>query len=96
MSTRRSTRTRRPSGVTVAKDILSYLGGWGLILHQALVVPPQDFNLTLVLLGGTLVGIPGVGQLLALRTGGSPSEPQGPDSPSAPPSSSLNGSGADL
>jgi hypothetical protein len=71
MITRR--RTRRPSATTVVKDILSYLGGWGLIVHQALVVPPQDFNLTLVLLGGTLVGIPGVSQLLALRTGGEPS-----------------------
>lgn len=93
MITRR--RTRRPSTATVVKDILSYLGGWGLIVHQALVVPAADFNLTLVLLGGTLVGIPGVGQLLALRTGGSPSEPAEPESPSPPPSSSLNGSGAD-
>jgi hypothetical protein len=87
-------RSRRPSRVTVAKDIVSYLGGWGLILHQALVVPPQDFNLTLVLLGGTLVGIPGVGQLLAIRTGGSPSPDQPEDSP-PPRSSSSNGSGAD-
>jgi hypothetical protein len=92
MSTRR--RPLRPSALTVVKDILSYLGGWGLIVHQALVVPPQDFNLTLVLLGGTLVGIPGVGQLLALRTGGSPSPDQPEDSP--PPSSrSPSGSGAD-
>lgn len=65
----------------MAKDILSYLGGWALIFHQALGVPPQDFNLTLVLLGGTLVGIPGVGQLLAARTGGSPSEDPALDSP---------------
>jgi hypothetical protein len=92
MSTRRT--TRRPSATTVAKDILSYLGGWGLILHQALVVPPQDFNLTLVLLGGTLVGIPGVGQLLALRTGGPPLPGPPEDSPS-PSSPSPNGSGAD-
>jgi hypothetical protein len=78
----------------VAKDALSYLGGWGLIAHQALVVQPQDFNLTLVLLGGTLVGIPGVGQLLALRTGGSPSEDPPEESPS-PRRSSANGSAAD-
>jgi len=88
-------RARRPTTLTVAKDILSYLGGWGLILHQALVVPPADFNLTLVLLGGTLVGIPGVGQLLALRTGGLPSDPPGSESPSPPQSSSSNGSAAD-
>lgn len=92
MTTRR--RTRRPSTLTVIKDVVSYLGGWGLIFHQALVVPPQDFNLTLVLLGGTLVGIPGVGQLLALRTGGSPSQDPPEDSP-PPRSPSRNGSGAD-
>jgi len=92
MSTRR--KHRGPSRVTVAKDILSYLGGWGLILHQALIVPPKDFNLTLVLLGGALVGIPGVGQLLAIRTGGSLSPDRPEDSP-PPLSSSSNGSAAD-
>lgn len=92
MTTRR--RTRRPSVSTVVKDALSYLGGWGLIVHQALVVPPQDFNLTLVLLGGTLVGIPGVGQLLALRTGGPPTPDPPADSP-PPQSPSSSGSEAD-
>lgn len=92
MSTRR--RHRGPSALTVAKDILSYLGGWGLILHQALIVPPKDFNLTLVLLGGALVGIPGVGQLLAIRTGGLPSQDPPEDSPPSR-SSSPSGSGVD-
>lgn len=85
MSTPRTSRARRQPGVvTVLKDVTSYLGGWALIGHQALFVPPADFNLTLVLLGGTLVGIPGVSQLLALRTGSLPS----PDPPgeSPPPS----------
>lgn len=92
MSTRR--KARGPSTLTVVKDVLSYLGGWGLILHQALIVPPKDFNLTLVLLGGALVGIPGVGQLLAIRTGGSPgSDPPGESPP--PRSSSSSGSAAD-
>lgn len=88
MSTRR--RTRRPSAITVIKDVSSYLGGWGLIVHQAVIVPPQDFNLTLVLVGGALVGVPGVGQLLAARTGGRPSEdpPRG-----SPPSSSPSSNG---
>jgi hypothetical protein len=90
MTTRR--RTRRPSRTTVAKDILSYLGGWGLIVHQALVVPAADFNLTLVLLGGTLVGIPGVGQLLALRTG---SPPSGDPEPDSSPSRSRSRSGSE-
>ena len=86
-------RTRRPSVITVVKDIVSYLGGWALIIHQAVIVPPADFNLTLVLLGGTLVGIPGVGQLLALRTGGqsSSSLPEELPPPSRSPSSSDSG-----
>lgn len=92
MSTRR--RHRGPSTLTVVKDILSYLLGWGLILHQALIVAPKDFNLTLVLLGGTLVGIPGVGQLLAIRTGGSPGPDRPEDSP-PPRSSSPSESAAD-
>lgn len=92
MSTRR--RHRGPSTLTVVKDVLSYLGGWGLILHQALIVPPKDFNLTLVLLGGALVGIPGVGQLLAIRTGGSLS-PDPPEDSRSRLSSSSSDSGAD-
>jgi hypothetical protein len=85
VSTRR--RHRGPSTLTVAKDIISYLLGWGLILQQALIVPPKDFNLTLVLMGGALVGIPGVGQLLAIRTGGSPSPDRQEGSPRPSPSS---------
>jgi hypothetical protein len=96
MSARRASRSRRrPDAVTVVKDLLSYVGGRALIGHQALFVPAQDFNLTLVLLGGTLVGIPGVSQLLALRTGGSRSPDQPEESPSLSPSPSASGSGAD-
>lgn len=92
MSTRR--KHRGPSTLTVVKDILSYLGGWGLILHQALIVPPKDFNLSLALLGGALVGIPGVSQLLAIRTGGSPG-PDQPEDSQRSRSSSPSDSGAD-
>jgi hypothetical protein len=79
----------------VAKDVLSYLGGWALIVHQAVFVPPQDFNITLVLLGGTLVGIPGVSQLLALRTGSGPSQDPPGELPPPSRSPSPSGSGAD-
>ena len=92
MSTRR--KHRGPSALTVVTDLLSYLGGWGLIIYEAAIVAPQDFNLTVTLLGGALVGIPGAGQLLALRTGGSP----GPDRPEDSPrlrSSSSSESAAD-
>lgn len=96
MTTRRTSRSRRrPGAVTVLKDVTSYLGGWALIAHQALVVPAQDFNLTLVLLGGTLVGIPGVSQLLALRTGSSPSPDQPEESPPPSPRRSPTTSEAD-
>jgi hypothetical protein len=79
----------------VAKDVLSYLGGWALIVHQAAFVQPQDFNLSLVLLGGMLVGIPGVGQLLALRIGSGPSQDPPEESPSPSRSPSPSGPGAD-
>ncbi len=87
-----STRRRRPGAVTVVKDALSYLGGWGLIAHQALFVPPQDFNLWLLAVGGLLVGVPGFSQLLAMRTGGGPSPLPSAESPSpSPPSSTTSG-----
>ncbi|MET0426294.1 MAG: hypothetical protein ABW046_20665 [Actinoplanes sp.] len=88
-----STR-RRPGTFTVVKDAASYVGGWALIAHQALVVPPQDFNLWLLLVGGALVGVPGVSQLIAMRTGGGQSPPPPADSP-PPPLPSSNGSVAD-
>lgn len=85
---------RRTSTITVVKDLVSYLGGWGLIVHQAVVVDPRDFNLWLLALGGTLVGVPGFGQLLAMRTGGSLSDSPPEGSPQPPPSSSTT-SGAE-
>lgn len=90
-----SRRTRGPGRWTVVKDVASYLGGWFLIVDQALFVPPQNFNLYLLLLGGTLVGIPGMGQLLAMRTGGGQSPPPPEESPQPPRSPSPNGSGAE-
>jgi hypothetical protein len=71
----------------VFKDVTLYLGGWALIWHQALVVPRQDFNLTLALVGAALIGAPGASQLLAARIGGSPSPGPPEGSPSSLPSS---------
>ncbi|GIE35888.1 hypothetical protein Ait01nite_089330 [Actinoplanes italicus] len=84
MSTRRASRPRRPAVFTLTKDIGSWLLGVGLIVHQAGFVPATDFNITLTLLGAVLVGVPGASQLLALRTGGQPSED--PPSESSSPS----------
>jgi hypothetical protein len=86
-------RRRRPPTFTVVKDIVSWMGGWALIVHESLVTPSQ-FNLWRLLIGGALVGVPGFGQLLAMRTGASPSPPPEPDS-SPPSSSSSSTSGAD-
>lgn len=80
-------RRRKPDLFTVVKDVTSYAGGWALIAHESLVQPSQ-FNLWRLLLGATLVGVPGFGQLLAMRTGGSPSPP--PEEASPPPSSSSS------
>lgn len=99
MSTRRS---RKPGPGTYLKDVLSYLGGWGLIVHQVAFVPRGDFNLWALLLGGLLIGVPGLGQLTPFLaqalarwlTGQLPSAP--PEEDSSPrPSSSSRDSGAD-
>lgn len=83
-----------PSKVTVVKDVLSYAGGWALIVHQAVFVDPQDFNLWFLLVGGALVGVPGISQLIAMRTGGGQSQlPPGESRRSR--SRSPNGSGGE-
>lgn len=88
-------RRRRPGTFTVVKDVISYAGGWALIVYEVAVVPPADFQWLILLMGGALVGVPGAGQLLAMRTGGqqsaSPPEASRPSSPSP----SSNGSGPD-
>jgi hypothetical protein len=88
-----STRTRgRPGRWTVAKDAVLFTLGVGLILYEALLVPPHDFNLWVLGLGATLTGVPGFGQLIAMRTGGSLSLPPEPESPPpSSPSSSTSG-----
>jgi hypothetical protein len=86
---------RRPTTFTVVKDVVLFLLGIFLILYQALIVPPADFNLSLVILGGALVGVPGAAQLWAPRTGGTPSEPPLRESPPRSQRSSASGSEAD-
>jgi hypothetical protein len=85
MTTRRTTGRRKPLGKSIREWTL-YTGGWALIWHQALVVPSQDFNLTLALIGAALIGVPGASQVWALRSG-SASPPPAEDSPPSQPSS---------
>ncbi len=83
-----STRARKPGRFTVFKDVTSYLGGWLLIGYQALAVPPKDVNVWFLLLGGSLIGVPGIAEILALRKAtaapaGSPPQQVSPLPPSS-------------
>lgn len=86
--------TRQLSGWALTRDILSYVGGWALIVYQALAVPPKDVNEWFLLLGGSLIGVPGVAEILAWRgrgdsgTAGLPLPPPAPVLPERPSSSS--------
>lgn len=91
MSTR---RTRRPDTVTLVKDLISFVLGLGLIVHQALFVPPADFNPYLLAVGAALVGVPGVGQLLAPRTAGRRTQ-EGSEGSESRSRSSSPGAGAE-
>jgi predicted phage tail protein len=81
-------RTRRPDTVTLVKDLISFSLGLALIVHQALFVRPADFNPYLLAVGAALVGVPGVGQLLAPRTDGRRTRGDSPES--SPPSRSSS------
>lgn len=86
---------RQLSGWALARDILSYVGGWGLIIYQAVAVPPEKVNEWFLLLGGSLIGVPGVAEILTWRTRGdggtegSPSSPPPQVLPEQPRSSSA-------
>lgn len=77
---------KRP-GLTVFRDVTSYVGGWLLICKQAgiVFVPPPQPNDTLIWIAALLIGVPGVAQIIAMRFGGSAASPGG--STTAPPPS---------
>lgn len=52
----------------VLRDLISYLGGWALIGYQCLAVPPGQVNEWFLLLAGSLIGVPGVAEVLAMRS----------------------------
>lgn len=75
-------RRQRPGRWVVARDVFSYMGGWLLIFQQALFVDPSRVNPWFLLLGGSLIGVPGVAEVIAFRgrnasigTAGASSEP---------------------
>lgn len=57
------------------RDILCFLGGWGMIIHDVAFLSGQEPRWLVLLMGGALVGVPGVAEILgSLRgTGGQPS-----------------------
>jgi hypothetical protein len=81
-----SRQTRKPGRLSVLKDVLSYVFGMALITYQALFVPPKDVNEWFLLLGGSLIGVPGVAEILAWRARGSTGT-EAPDSSPQPPDS---------
>jgi hypothetical protein len=81
-------RTERPTRRVLSRDTVSFLGGWGLMIYEALAAQP--FNTTVFLGGMVIAGIPGAFQAFTLwasaRTLLPPSAPVEP-APSEPSSS---------
>jgi hypothetical protein len=51
----------------LTRDVISFVGGWFIILYQMLEVPPTQVNEWFLLLGGSLIGVPGIAEIIALR-----------------------------
>jgi hypothetical protein len=69
----------------VFKDVTSYLGGWALIAYQALFVPPREVNAWFLLLGGSLIGVPGIAEIIAWRKAVGTDVPAGLPQPQVSP-----------
>ena len=85
--------TQQPSIRRVLLDTASWVGGWVLIFKQAGIVfpPPEQVNETLIWLAATMIGVPGIAQILFARFGGGTSTAelsQRQASPESLPSSS--------
>lgn len=57
-----------PSRVDVGRDLLSFAGGWYLIIYQAQFAPV--FNLAVFVGGMVIAGVPGAVQAWNARPGG--------------------------
>lgn len=90
-----------PGWVTVLRDVVALTFPWVLIFKQAGIgfAPPAEVSEPILWLAGALLGVPGVGQILAYRFGGGtgmdglPGPPASQDSVSG--GSSMNTSGAE-
>lgn len=84
------TRRQRRDVFTVAKDIMTFAVGLGLIIRQGWFVGPSDFNLAVLLFGGVMVNVPGVSAAWALRTALQQSPRQEGEASHSSPSSSSS------
>lgn len=71
----------------LTRDAIMFVGGWYVILYQMLEVPPQNVNEWFLLLGGAMIGVPGISEIIALRSGRGKLT-DAPVSPAAPSASS--------
>jgi hypothetical protein len=96
MSTRRARRSPWPDRIAVAKDLILFAIGAAMIIRQGFVVPPPDFNLSAMIFGGAVAGVPGAVHLWQQRSvNQSPTDGSLSEDPPSPPEqlSSLPSSG---
>lgn len=67
-----TSRQKPPGWVTVLRDLVSLVCAWLIVFKQAGIVfdAPAELSEPLLWLAGAMIGVPGVGQVLALRFGG--------------------------
>lgn len=67
-----STAQRPPGWITVVRDLLSLGCAWAIVFKEAGIIfdPPAQLSEPLLWLAGAMIGVPGVGQILAFRFGG--------------------------
>lgn len=95
-------RQSAPGWPRVLIDLLAFTLPWVVIFKQAGIgfAPPAEVSEPLLWLAGAMLGVPGVGQILAFKfgggtgTAGSPPEDPSPGSPPLPPSSVTSGAEA--
>jgi len=75
----------------LTRDTVSFVGGWVIILYQMLGVPPTNVNEWFLLLGGSMIGVPGVAEIIALRGGRDGREKPTAEPPSQPPAPASSG-----
>lgn len=81
-------RGRTPGRFIISRDVLSFMGGWYLLIYQAQFA--SQFNLAVFIGGMVIVGVPGAAQAFTLWTS-SRIESSSEDSPEQASSSQHSG-----